>query len=667
MSLLLALLLSQGAEPRLDFVSKAVPLKVALEQISKQAGTPLYVDQELELEPLVFRLKSVPLGEFKTKLADCLDAEWKTLSNGTQRLERSQATRDRLWREQVQLDADALRKSLDLALKNEKLEPFSAAEGEALASMLMHTEQKLKEDPQGNHRLYSQVAPKLPPIRALWRLLQDMDLRELAAISPGERAAFSNQPTPMQLELSSAALKRLDDFVVEQNLLAGELSPIEPYSSYLMESDGARRIASGPPDRVLLSADRSSDSSTYEIYLTFLDQAGAEIASARHHLRIVPFKVDPNADQPPDLEVELTPVAKEIVAYLNWAMGPKTSPMKLSSGALDAVTRPEEHEPLSYFVSDILLGWAEKTDQNAIFYPDDFLTYPAMIASVSGTPKLAPFLKSIEHAVQVKSDAGWLVVKPARPLLALVHRTDRAAMGEYLRRLRKEGYLSIANSATFANTYRGREMQIIPMFSTMLTITDLAQLQMNDAHALRFIGTLDESQLRDLKIGFEARSLKPEQLDALEPLLYGFTGWHSGPNEPLGFEPTEFMASGIPGELSIGGEVKETEAFSYTTLQQDGSHYTRTGLVSKIANGLVVDPNFRLVSVGEAVTRTINLNFVLPSKKMKTVQCEESWRAGSEWPVAELPDRIKRKIEEEVERVRGYGLPKPEPRPPFFR
>jgi hypothetical protein len=667
MSVLLALLLSQGAEPRLDYVSKAVPLKVAMEQISKQAGTPLVVDQELELEPLVFRLKGVPLGEFRAKLADCLDAEWKMLSNGAQRLERSQAIRDRLWREQVQLDADALRKALDVAVNNEKLEPYSAGEAQAVASMLLNTEQKLKEDARGNNRFYSQVAPKLPPIRALWRMLQDIDLREIAAIAPGGRVVYSDQPTQKQADLPESATRRIAFLVEEQNFVAEKLTPIDPYTSPMVESDGARRKMTGPPARVVFTVDRSPDATFYGFYLTMLDQSGAEICTARHQLRLATFDLEPDANQPPDLEIELTPFAKELVTFLNWAMGPKTALMKLSPAALDVVTHPEQHEPLSFLVSDILLGWAEKTDQNAIFYPDDFLTFPAMVATTGGTPRLSTFLKGIENAVNVEQEGGWLTFKPVRPLVAIAERSDRATLGEYLRRLRQEGFLSIANSAAYAQTYRGPAMAIIPTFSTILTMTDLAQLELNDSDALRFIGTLDQSQMEGLARGFTARSLRPEQLEAFEPVLYKHTDWRVYMNEALGSEPTEFMPNGIPMDLMIQGEIKETEAFSYTTIQPDGSHYSRTGPAAHIANGIVTEPNFQLVSVGDAVSRTLSITFTLPSEKYKQVQCVESSRKGAEWPVAELPERIKKKIDEEVERVKGYDLPKPEPRPPFLR
>ena len=71
------------------YATVAVPLRDALDSMSKLAGTKLVAETDMQEEPIILRLEGVPLQSAMDKIAEVFGAQWTATKEGYQ-LERTQ-------------------------------------------------------------------------------------------------------------------------------------------------------------------------------------------------------------------------------------------------------------------------------------------------------------------------------------------------------------------------------------------------------------------------------------------------------------------------------------------------------------------------------------------------------------------------------------------------
>jgi len=548
-------------ERRVSVTLVAAPLKDALKQLSQAAGYPFVPLKALENEVVSLRLKDAPLREAMDRIAQAMRAEWRA-EQGQHRL----TVGGDLSRRQAAEEAQAAVAEIRAAL--------ASAGGQA---------DRPRED-----------ADPFAVIRAF-------DPALLAAIQPNARVVFATSPNRSQVAMPRAVAQALDRMIAESRR-ARSSGPAELLGPPWM----------APPDSpavkgiVVLSSIPSADGSFLGFEIAAFDAEGRFVvrrpdnvpvktrlgATAASLTEAKEFRMPPDAarlaemlGEPIASETAVAGFAGQVVLRLGegaLVLGevsgtPHVSrakpPTKLSEEWIQRLTNPDTVEPHSLAAGAVLQAVAEAADKNlAAWLTDWAFNRFGAVAKAKGPNDV---LRAAAEAWGLTSvvEGGWLVVGPARPLLARARTIDRKALGAALRLLRSQSVLNLDQQAAYVRSQPngGFPDGLDRAYESLLGVTlpghrDFEAV-MGGRSLLLFYGSLGQANLRALAsgrplplsaLGPNARSIVSAMVmnSMRDPTLIG--------NQPLGppvasaaSEVTELLPNGVPPDAIVELTVRQ--------------------------------------------------------------------------------------------------------------
>jgi hypothetical protein len=556
-------LLSKQPEPTLTYTSAALPIQRICDDLSKQAGVKLRVTDDLASEPLVLRFKDVPLREAMDQIAATVKAEWIESKNEIL-LTRSQKLQQKLEEEAYALRFSRITEGIAETKKRLAAQGLlGATEAQNLVNEFARIQnldpERLNsmEVRQQNDRL----SANMPGSRFAAKIIATLDPEQVANLPEGERIVMSNFPNRMQHPIANWDPAWLDQLVTEMNHIVDAME--RQLGRELVAKTALRRIE--PRDDLKVLADlreghigiRVADSegrihAFADLNFLFHDQLDrrAKMEEAERLSRSKP--------------IPLSPLAKELSQRIRSATNRDPYANQPSPAVLQFLKSPETNDPLSQGFSDFMLGYAENEDVNVVAYVPDLVIYWSLIQARTDPVRADVFFESLKvlRTVDLEFDDNWVTVSPIMPLETSLSRTPRNVLGDFVRHVTQQGYLSIDAAANLALQLRDDQIGVASNYLALIFGTQVRAI-FSDMDLLRFYGSLSPElkQPSRSKHTLSLNEFGSDQQELLRRMVYR-DGYLQDKNarDPEAWEgamwtvandPTEAFPEGLPGDSQI--------------------------------------------------------------------------------------------------------------------
>jgi len=569
---LASLCFGQDLSKPVDYTTAAKPTRLVLLDLSKQTGIQLRVDAPMEDEPLILRLKSVPLQEAMDKMAEVFAADWVD-HHGYWQLERSDQKVAALKQRVLDERTRAFKDSIDALVKLEETNPpLDAVHANAIAQQFSGR----KVDTGGYTATLEDFLTdsQLPGMRFCVKVLGNMDPKELAAIPPNTRVVFSSSPNSMQRALPPIDPADVQNFMEQRKIVhdAFQKVKIDPTASSLF-GDIDSALVTTKPMRLICSTRNLG--SQLLLQFTMVDDKGAQILYDNEILGVTWKERFEGRAQRNKIRQQKDgyPLSKEVLelAARDNMQGNAFTP--ITAELQDKLLNPVEHDPLSYATSDILLNGASQSNSNLIGLPDDSVEDNARYAVSSGGGKtsLVKF-RSYLNASESTLDIGdqWIVLKPLDPVTAAEETANRNSLRDYFNSCVQDGYCSIEASAKFAAENSRNMTSNWPVFGAQCLLnTQSVTLFIQPCDTMRLFGSLTDTQ--QSTVASKSLTLRLNELgEDQRSMIYDFV-FNSANNYIVDTgntkykwgdmvnEPTEVLPSGLPVDTQVTFTNKEQD------------------------------------------------------------------------------------------------------------
>jgi hypothetical protein len=512
----------QGARVSLDLPFQ--PLELSVTALAGKSGMTLSVQQEIEREPVLIRVKDVPARELMDKIAHAASAEWRQTSTGWA-LERSDRLVEQLAAQEIAYQAKKYEKALERLLESAK--PVDDAKAKNLATSYSSVKRQFDSDPSYTNqpawmRTWEALEPELPVKRALVQILQAIGPRTLASYDSGERVIFSNDPNALQVQIDADLDEIFDELFRASNLLASEARKVMPEDVKMppVAHKDLRLGASARPARAVVvwfaesaklfavdENDRLVASGSVELSAP----GGSEYAETWRKLMADDKDVVP-----------LSPLSSKLVASWSKEGGKGVSDAELRK----VIEAPAEFDPLNLVVADLLKFYARDADLVACV--PDFAFEAANRANTRNGPKPSVFALEMDRnsGLEVESSEGWFIAKSGLPLHDTHQRANRVALNAFIRDSLKQGSPTLELSSTLVASYGSVSHPSLVVQIAQLVGPSLLPHFENPPLILRFYASLDQGQLEGMAAGFALSGFGEDQLRMLLQILsYGNSGF----------------------------------------------------------------------------------------------------------------------------------------------
>jgi len=450
--LLPGLSLAQGKP--ITYTARAIPLRVVLEDISKQSGMKLKAMNEMEAEPLILRLDNVPMSDVMAKMADVFQADWVDHKDYW-RLERSEEKVAALRESAFQRKLRAVKKGIDSLLDMDaKNGPLDARAADNLMAQAIRFDQQHKNDTSMRYTPEDVARDRqMPNSRLGIKLLSLMDPLELAKIKEGDRVVYSTTPTSTQRQFPKIDPAIIDQWTADVKTLHDAYERAKPKFESMWSGDyqTQAQIPTSKPTRLVVTIESYAETATLitfallgekdEYLVDESEGIGIQFNEAFDH-RLAMQKV---AEEARKTGFEVGMIQREIWSHGN-RVGSQIRP--LSPEAVDVVLHPTTIDPLALGTGDTVLIGSKLENLNAIALVPDADAFYAGIVSSDGKTSLKEYVGSLWRS---RSDAqvadGWLVIKPKDAQLAQDQRMPRSVMQEFLQKSLSDHGVSIEAAA----------------------------------------------------------------------------------------------------------------------------------------------------------------------------------------------------------------------------
>ncbi|HVL38877.1 MAG TPA: hypothetical protein VM328_05745, partial [Fimbriimonadaceae bacterium] len=545
------------------FTSVAKPAKRMLAELGQTAQVQLLTTGVTENEVLVIDVREVPLVEVMTKIADVTNAEWKQEGPAYRlvrpemlaRKERQQEFEHRLAQAKV-----IQSKLLEEIRKAEPWDPSAVAREAA-----QHLRQSMPDVGEGDWRRVQAVGQKLPLGRAITRVVAGLDPAILAAMEPGSRLVFSSVPNRMQRPMPPSAEAAIRDMLRMQRDYSAALARLvgDAPAPTVIYSDSALHL-SMPFENIskillVLTANRGEG---YRAELALIDRESRSVGRSGRFLHSYydmsgfvqptqPPKLDPN-----EPAIEWSPLAGAQIAAVRSRSreGRITLPPELQA----FYSQPERNDPLSLVASEALIALARSHKRNLVAcLPDTVFSLSYGLANFDKlTPsRVAWNLEQSRSLAQSLSDK-WLTLESIQPVQDRRHRSNRPALGVYLRAILAKGRADLDLKARYSLSFEGESWQDVgSMLANLMAPARGGGDFEGGVDILRIYGLFNPSQRARMFTGepVPIGMLTPQQLSHLERMVYqgesgGLSVSQSAGGIPIDWrqEPTELLPNGIP-------------------------------------------------------------------------------------------------------------------------
>lgn len=542
-----------------------------LEKLSAATGKTLKPSAAIEKDYIFASFKNQPVDVVMDHLAKAVTGRWKEESDGL-RLMRDEAGDKKVWDAELASRAKTIKAKI-AQMRSEQSSDQQTPEELAKATATGMNSMRLGDGgppSQADMDKFRKTMDLMPGPRAVIEALQFVDPMALAKINLGERAVFASRPTRMQSPLAAAVMGIGKSMVANQrqyqSTLQAEMQnagrgngPGGPGNARIMIGPGGGPVGEGEPGEVMLVVQRSAFGGltcTLVVSNTQGDplvRGSANLAAEADALAEAPMKIEST-----DV-VEVDPVNRKLAIAMsavnpnNGAAGPRIAfvaggPLggrgrTMFSGGPQAVKPvidesvkallldPVGHDPLSTFVSDVLLSVTKSLDKPVIGIVPDRLVGDFMDNAVASKPLVSEALKELLTTARMTAteDSGWVHLGSNTPVIDYVLRADRGALKKFMARISNNPVLSLDDRADYAATVlpRGGGFFFDQTYANILNPSgfgfEFPAGNGEDLDTLRLYGRLTRSQ-RDALLNagrIPVSALNAFQRQALNLLVFG--------------------------------------------------------------------------------------------------------------------------------------------------
>lgn len=586
----------QDVNGPISFTTKAIPTRVALQELSKQAGINLETTSDMEEEPIILRLDHVPLKVVMDKMADVYGADWVD-HHGFWRLERSDdkvtAIKKRLFKARVQ----AVKASMDELTKIEaKQKPIDEPEAESMITDALAIGKLVIKDHAAVGDRQFTFGTRMPYMRFAVKELARMDPEELASIGDHRRVVYSLTPNGMQRQLPPVDPDDFAQLHQQCTVLKQAMDKLKPDFSFgtqgvTMDEDVSFEAGSAglsSPTHLLVIATRTGR--VIDLLFSSMDDRGIQNMEDSESVGVSWASYFRKREKDGVLAAKaqqdgfaLGPVAGELAARLGHL---KSELKPISKATLDVLLDPVDTDPLGLATSDTLLTGAEKDGLNVIALPTEETEPIALQCAQNGKTSLERFeaaLKDTETDLTVED--GWVTLKPIDPLEAAAERVPRAALQAYYRSLTEAGFVSLETFSKLRYACSRDAGLEVPMLGTHLLLNsdEWFMLARQCPDRMRFYGSLTDDEREAARKGtltFNFANLSGEQQEMIRSLIFDSSSpWFSPVKRTLATpiwnpERTNALPNGVPMNTRITLEDRSTRAIFFKGISFRGTEYT---------------------------------------------------------------------------------------------
>ena len=506
---------AQSPDAGVTYKTVAVPAYKAIQDLSKLSKKKIRIEPPLDSQPLILAVTNIPLNTVLDKICSVLHGIWRTDDQGIDILRASDMRR------QMESDRDA-RDAATLAKGIKELASESLAHPitpELVDQMLAALKKLNLSDPKNfdpksldsiNGSL--QQAFQTPPEEVLAaRVAQLLDPTALARDLRAGTVTYSTAPKAFEqpLDIDPDALNAI---VSEQNLYTKflqQLVTLAPKQDLGEAEDFEhikdRRIIDPNDLRVIVQV--NGDPSSANLLVEMVDGKGAD------YIQSASFPItgedDDNTPTPNDIQskglalkpLALSPLCKDFVTRMI-SIRKSSSAGPASQELTKALLDPENYDPLSFEVSEILIGIADQNHLNLVASPPDELAPLSLLSSPQAPPSKA-ILLDLDSSLAVAE--GWLLYSPSNPLQAETERIDRKSLATFLQKVAQTKYATIDDMAEFMAANEGDEAPMTSVvWRNLLYPGSRGPFQQSQV-GLRLWGSLDANQQQRLLDGQSLR------------------------------------------------------------------------------------------------------------------------------------------------------------------
>lgn len=679
-------LLALLATSTVSYSGPAQPLEQLLPKLGSAWGISMRAEGSLAQDVAVVSVDEVTFEDFRSRMEAAFTGSWSQ-EGGTWVLRRNEV-KDR---EEAQAELARLAKRLGQAIAD-FVGPMR--DGGTLTSQ--EAEDRLTRLAELNDRVKAGIQTGTPvgvdmggtpQERLMARVLKALNPGELASLPAFSRTVFSTAPNRMQRPLPPEVSRHLAAFAQEYGIWQAVVDRFRPTDEDNVFVDfGSSGPLKYPIAKLFLVASKWSDAPAVSLELKVVDQKGRIVASSVAGLEAAP----PPVDAPePTLDGDPIPFSKATLEIAAMRTGLFRDPgMGMTSDDLRAkLLNPETHDPLSFGVSEALLGLAKVEKKNLIAcVPDSAfdLTFTSPTMRASQVRHTLDFGETLTLA----DDSNWLVARPGWPHRSRLNRTSRSQLGQLLRELDRSSGGCLGPLSKFASATPGNgPSSIVVNYLSMSEPSIATMLDPSSWELLRLYATLSPQQRQaQERIKLRVAELDRKARAALHRMLFfspnsvpmgafetaaqfeesGGEAIEPDSAEMIGSEPTEAMPNGVPENATffIDGVVAQV------ALTPGGTSYTAEDLGMQLAmrerpelfpyvTSAPMPAKYHLVN-RTSLLMTLGFNL----EAVASFMLNDHSRSQARWvPLAELPqafreavDKAKREARESFRNMSGQGV-----------
>jgi hypothetical protein len=492
LSILGGVAVAQEQSAKFSFKAPAAPAKRVFEELSKATGTSMVASGSVADDVLLLNLSDVTLTDTMDKIASTLHAEWRKEGSGWV-LYRGANFEAADRRTEASNRVAEFRTNLNRILDaQQKMGAFN----DATAKQLVDQQRKMEEEagraqgaPIRISGSFTNVAQQTPASRAIATLLSRMTDAQVAALTSGNRAVFSINPTRMQLPMPNGASQVMQQFLKDSAIYRDVSQRNQPAANpnegrrVVINGFGGDGGGDGDPSLgigyAMLISMPNQLGSNVNVTLLVADPNGRTLATGQFYVggQMVTTAQIPTQSAAEEKALPLSETAKELAKVLGQTMGGpagRGASIRMVSSAVGGgsfsfsslggdgktpqvsddlrqrILNPELYDPLSISAGEAMSLTADAKGKDLVAYiPDN--SFMSLTQSAGTSPTASSFLTSLSTAGMVAKDEGsWMLVSPRNPSAARDRKVNRAALGAALKVLNSKGYLSLDDWAAFA-------------------------------------------------------------------------------------------------------------------------------------------------------------------------------------------------------------------------
>ena len=569
--MLLASLLIATLRPPLQMELRATRLTEIVKDLATKLDRRLYVSPELSNRVLIVRFDGVDPDLALQRIALATDAEWIERGQNTV-LVISPGRQAALTAKWYEARTKGIQNAIEEIAKPLVDHPrFDMKEAKKLEEDLHNFDtanEGREEEGMSFFKNMQTLFARGPGGRAIAQILRECDPGEIARLPLSSHSVFATNPNRLQRAMPQGTGAVLTNLRADMTTWkqAMESAPGRPQKDGWYGGDPRHtEISDAKAAKVLLRFDVFGPISTINVRLCGYDADGKCLFSNDGQIDPGFFKVgEDNANMQvavgKDPNYDLSEESRHWLAFqdLTYSTGERPD-AEWTKVLADPLTR----DPLSFMPSECILAYAKLSKKNLVAnVTDDLLSIPDGLVA---KPKVnlvgyLNFLKGFAHYA-IDQDDQWIQIKPDGQMGPPQYPEDRGALKRLLDTTLANGYLTIDALAEYARTM-DRSWNTAGFYSLRVLLPRSERLlQSANMPALRFFGDLSPSQRKALIDGGEVSlaTTAPAAKDALykfassvdspefgDGLYLDGENLAGSPNHPLGAEPSEIFANGVP-------------------------------------------------------------------------------------------------------------------------